>query len=213
MKSLSNICSVLLGCVLLGALIAGAYFALRFVINLFDGLDAHVASGIYAAVIAVIVNAAMIALIVRLGWKLRSMERVRMEKAAVYQRFLAAWSSALSQAATASTPSALRIGNDPQAAEHQLLLWGSNNVIKYYTAYQNHETPPNPHDPAVLPLIEKILQEMRKDLGQSNVGIQTGDLLNLLVDTARHDDSVNTTVQGTRPAHRLFNGISYQGAE
>jgi hypothetical protein len=87
-------------------------------------------------------------------------------------------------------------------------------VIKYYTAYQNHETLHNPRDSSVLPLIEKILQEMRKDLGQSNIGIQTGDLFNLLVDTARHDDnSVNTTVQGTHMAHRLFNGVSYQGAE
>jgi len=214
MKFLSNICSVLLGCALLGALIAGAYFALRFAINLFYGLDAHVASVIYAAVIAVIFSAAMISSLVRLGQKRRSIERVQREKASVYQRFLATWSSMLNQVSTRSTQSALHIANDLRVAEQQLLLWGSNNVLKYYAAYQNHETPYNLRDPSVLPLIEKVLQEIRKDLGQSNVGIQTGDLLNLLVDTARHNDnSVNTTVQGTRIAHRLFNGVSYQGAE
>jgi hypothetical protein len=214
MKPLSNICYVLLGFALIGALIAGTYFVLRSVVNLFYGLNVHVASVIYASVLAFLFSAAMISLIVRLGQRRRSIDQVQGEKAAVYQCFLATWSSMLNQANTESTQSVLRIANDLHVAEQHLLLWGSNNVIKYYTAYQNHETLHNPRDSSVLPLIEKILQEMRKDLGQSNIGIQTGDLFNLLVDTARHDDnSVNTTVQGTHMAHRLFNGVSYQGAE
>ena len=213
MKLLSSLCSILLGFALFGALITGAYFALQSIVNLFYRLNVHVASVIYASVLSCLFSMVIISLTIRLGRKRRGMERMQREKAAVYQRFLATWSSMLNQASTRSTQSALHIANDLRVAEQQLLLWGSNNVLKYYTAYQNHETPYNPRDPSVLPLIEKILHEMRKDLGQSNVGIQTGDLLNLLVDTARHDDNVNTTVQGTHMAHRLFNGVSHHGAE
>ena len=213
MKLLSSLCSILLGFALFGALITGAYFALQSIVNLFYRLNVHVASVIYASVLSCLFSMVIISLTVRLGRKRRGMERMQREKAAVYQRFLATWSSMLNQASTSSTQSTLHIANDLRVAEQQLLLWGSNNVLKCYTAYQNHETPYNPRDPSVLPLIEKILHEMRKDLGQSNVGIQTGDLLNLLVDTARHDDNVNTTVQGTHMAHRLFNGVSHHGAE
>lgn len=214
MKLLSNIYYALLGFALIGALIAGMYFILRSVVNLFYRLDMHVASILYISALACLCSAAMISLIVRLGQKRRSMERLQREKAAVYQRFLVTWSNMLNQASMRNTQSALHIANDLRVAEQQLLLWGSNHVLKCYTVYQNYETPYNPRDPSVLLLIEKVLQEIRKDLGQSNVGIQTGDLLNLLVDTARHNDnSVNTTVQGTHMAHRLFNGVNYQGTE
>jgi hypothetical protein len=214
MKLLSSICYMLLGFALFGALIIGAYFALQSVVNLFYGLNVHVVSVIYASVLSCLFSVVIISLTVRLGQKRIGIERMQREKAAVYQRFLATWSSMLNQARTSSTQSTLHIASDLRVAEQQLLLWGSNNVLKYYAAYQNYEILHNPRDPSVLPLIEKILQEMRKDLGQSNVGIQTGDLLNLLVDTARHNDnSVNTTVQDTHMAHRLFNGVSHHGAE
>ena len=214
MKFLNSIFSVLLGFALIGSLMAGAYFVLRFVINVFGDLDAYVASVIYAAIIAMLFSAVMISLIVRLGQKRTSTERMQMEKATVYQRFLAAWYNVLNQADTASAQSKLRMVNDLQAAEQQCLLWGSSNVIRHYTTYQAHGTSHDLRDPAIQPLIAKVLQEMRKDLGHSNVGIQTGDLFNLFVDTARHDEhNVSTADQGTRSAHRLFNGVSYQGAE
>lgn len=213
MKSFHNLLNALFGLALLGTLIAGAYVALRWIGHLLIGLDTQVASVIYAAVAAVLCSAVTLSLIVRSGEQQRSLESLRGQKADSYRRFLTAWSHTLSQAANLDGQNAPHWEDTLYAAEQQLLLWGSNSVVKHYAAYRQQETPHDSRDSAVKPLIEKILQEIRRDLGQSNVGIQTGDLFNLLVDTTRHDDSMNTTVQRTRTTHRLFNSVGYQGAE
>ena len=214
MKYFYNLLAVLLGFALLSLLVIGVYIALRLVVQLFTDLEEHTASMIYAAVVAALFSAVLIVLIVQSGEKRKSLDRLREQKAQSYRCFLTAWSSTLSQAAHLGEQPPLHREDNLHVAEQQLLLWGSNHVIKHYVAYRQHETLNNLRDSAVVQFIDKVLQEIRKDLGQSNIGIQTGDLFNLFVSTARHDDNnINTAVQRSRMAHRLFNGVHYQGTE
>jgi hypothetical protein len=196
MKTLNTLLSALFGIVLLGTLIAGAYYAMHFVIALFAGLDAQVASIIYAAVVAVLFSAVIISFIVQWGQKQESVEQVRREKAAVYQRFLEAWSGVLSQHAPEDPQQMLHLKKELQVAEKQLLLWGSSSVVRSYTAYQKQALQSSPRAPAVLPLIEKVLGAMRRDLGHNNLGLHAGDLLSLLL-----DDSPNTQKSNNTASH------------
>lgn len=198
MKTLNTFLSALLGLALLGVLIAGAYYAIHFVIALFAGLDAQVASIIYAAVVVVLFSAVLISFIVRWGQKQESIDQVRREKAAVYQRFLEAWSDVLSQHVPEDTQKALHPKKELQVAEKQLLLWGSSGVVRSYTAYQKQALQSNPRGPTVLPLIEKVLVAMRKDLGQSNLGLHAGDLLSLLLhDSPNAQENNNPALHAT----------------
>ena len=208
MKPVKTLLPTLLGLTLLGALIVGAYIAFGWLIHLFSGLDMQVAAVICAAVVAVLFSAVMIPFIIRIGETLKHMERLRGKKAEVYRRLLAAWASALRQPANAGRQRALHMEDELQAAEQQLLLWGSRSVIKHYVVYQKQATPHEPHDPAVMPFIEKVLIEIRKDLGQSNVGLETGDVIELLLNHVRHDpESPDTTLHRVQSGHRLFDGV------
>jgi hypothetical protein len=199
---------VLLCLTLLGALIVGTYIALWWLVDLFSGLDIQVASVIYAAVVAVLFSTVVISLIVWAGEKRRSLERLRGKKAAVYRRLLAAWADWLYQPTSMGLHNALHMAGELHSAEQQLLLWGSRSVIKHYTAYQKHGTSPEPRHPAVMSLIGKVLLEIPRDLGQSIVGLEPGDMLELWLNDARHGPhSTDTTLQSVPSGHRLFNGV------
>lgn len=123
------------------------------------------------------------------------MEEMRPERAEVYTRFIEAWSYTLIGHVNAQ--------EELQTAEKQLILWGSSNVIKQYTAYRKRDTQCNPRDPAIRQLIEKVIFEMRKDLGQSNFGLNAGDLFDLLLNGAHDARENNNTAPHAEREVRL----------
>jgi hypothetical protein len=204
MKPTISLLSVFLVIAFLGACIAGAYVALRLVIHIFIGLDAQVVSVLYAAVAVVLSSTVLVSLTLRAGAKHRRMEQAHVEKAKAYQNMIAAWSSTLSPNTTGARH-ALRREDSLYAAEQQLLLWGSPNVVRDYIAYQQHG---DPHDPIAQSCIEKVLLDMRQDLGQSNFGLQRANVIHLLLGRSGHDDGgAHAVIQESSLTHRLFNGI------
>jgi hypothetical protein len=65
-----------------------------------------------------------------------------------------------------------------------LIVWGSPGVIKSYSDFrklsQIQSDEPS-HTTAILLAIEKLLFEIRKDLGNSNRNLKNGDLLSLFI--------------------------------
>jgi hypothetical protein len=204
MKPIISLLCVFFAITFLGACIAGAYVALRLVIQIFIGLDAQMVSVLYAAVAVVLSSTVLVLLTLRAGAKHRRVEQAHVEKAKVYQNMIAAWSDTLS----ANTPGAQRALHREYslyAAEQQLLLWGSPNVVRDYIAYQQHG---DPRDPIAHSCIEKMLLDMRQDLGQSNFGLQRANVIHLLLGRSGHDDGgAHAVIQESSLAHRLFNGI------
>ena len=58
-----------------------------------------------------------------------------------------------------------------------LIVWGSPGVIKAYENFRRGVS----SDPAVLLLVDDILREIRKDLGNSNWNIKRGDLIKMVL--------------------------------
>lgn len=60
----------------------------------------------------------------------------------------------------------------------EIIIWGSPGVI---SAYENFRQFSDPKNPNILFLVDKILREIRVDLGSNNKGIKNGDLISLFL--------------------------------
>jgi hypothetical protein len=125
----------------------------------------------------------------------------RAAKEALYERILAAWGEAH------------RRGGRPAGAEFDeierlLVLRASKSVINCYMGLQRLELPFDPSDATTRSVLQRLLAEIRKELGQSNVGLEISDVLDLLFNHARHaSNSTDATLQRIPSAHRLFDGV------
>ena len=65
----------------------------------------------------------------------------------------------------------------------KLILWGGRRVIKEYSAFRDLGFRLAGESDALLLLsFEKVLFEIRRDLGHSNRGLRQGDLLSLYIE-------------------------------
>lgn len=213
MRNFSSVLAILLVLALLAAVVIGGYATLQFAITRLTSLDPQVTTVTLAGVVTLLVIARTIASAIRWAKRKEAESRLQAQRAAVYERCIHQWTGLLQHRKTnpfesESTTQAIA------ALNSALILWGSNRVLKEYAALYRLVRDGAWDDAGLPASIEKIVLYMRQDLEQSNVGIPTGDLLHLFVDTSRHNDNrVNMAIEGTRNAHRLFNSVSYQGVE
>lgn len=59
----------------------------------------------------------------------------------------------------------------------KLTLWGSNKVIKKGLAFRKISQEENKNQEDILFLLEDIIFEIRKDMGQKKSGLEKGDIL------------------------------------
>ncbi len=60
-----------------------------------------------------------------------------------------------------------------------VIIWGSPSVLKSYSKFRN--PPKDQKEYQILIYFDEILREFRNDLGNSNKGIKTGDLIKLFL--------------------------------
>ena len=75
----------------------------------------------------------------------------------------------------------LAVSNDLRGVEPRLALWASTAVLKHFVAYRRMDPQISPNDPVKRAVIEKMMREMRRDLGQYSLGLGDNDLTDLLL--------------------------------
>jgi len=213
MGNFSGVLAILLILALLAAVVIGGYATLQFAIPRLVSLDPQVATVTLVGVATLLVISSTIASAIRGAKRKEAKSRLQAQRAVVYERCIHQWTGLLQH----RKPNLFESESVKQAIaslNSALVLWGSSQVLKEYAALYRLVRDGAWDDAGLPASIEKIVLYMRQDLEQSNVGIPTGALLHLFVDTSRHDDNcVNMAIEVTRNAHRLFNSVSYQGVE
>jgi hypothetical protein len=160
---------VVIGLALVAAAAFGGYYLFLQVYDLFRGLD--------SALMAILLVALISALIIGNGLhhigQMQSVNRLRLEKKAeLYGRIITACFRLLKTGSEANRRAAAEL----EAAGQQLVLWGRVSVLKQFTVMQSFD----PQSAEFEEELENLLRAMRRDLGQSNLGLYQGDLFELL---------------------------------
>lgn len=154
------------------------FLSSRWLISLFGELDRQVAivTGVTAATIlaaAFIVRRKNSSTLAYAGTNV-----IRSRKMDLYEHLLRAVIQQVELEKLTSTIGDLE--GELTALQRKLILFGSPNVIKLASQILNHSEQGVPTDDCQLSLLRKLILAMRKDLGQSNVGLQSIDLRALL---------------------------------
>ena len=123
-------------------------------------------------------------------------QQLREKKVAVYDDYMRLWFdtfhlSAKAESASPTTPQPPQLSQFGPELQvrfvelgRQLILWGSVGVIKKHVALRNQGRKLHPMDrEKYLPLVqlEEALKAIRTDLGHSNFGLQSGELLRVFI--------------------------------
>jgi len=174
-----------LGIVLL-ALIGWGFVALvgaawRSVIS----LQAEMATAVLAASATVLVSVITV-FIGKYIEKRREIElKQREKKIEIYEIFMEKWFKYLLLGKSSAGKQVKDLSSDPEFMSflieftRKLILWGSNGVVKEYSKFRRSGAEGSPS--LSLYHFEKLLLAIRKDLGNSNVGLVEGDLLALFI--------------------------------
>lgn len=167
--------SILFVLALLVALGMGAYLFFQDIYRFLVSLDPQVA----AIVAAILIASLLIALSIRRAGKMSGVRRLGLEKRAeIYGQLIRKCSEG--PVRPNSGPGSHKVSEDLRGAEHRLVLWASTAVLKQFVAWRRMDPQISATDPVKRSVIEKMLREMRRDLGQYNLGIGDNDLTDLL---------------------------------
>jgi hypothetical protein len=164
----------------MAALVAGAYFALEFIVSLFAGLDTQVARVTAIASVVVLLASMIITAGIREAGRRSTAAQHREQKAATYQFFVDCWED----------PTSAR--EKLQALDRLLALYGGAAVIKSHVALRTIAREKGSRHPDAASQFGKALFEIRKDLGEDGQGITAGELQELVLPVS---DSVGSAAR------------------
>jgi hypothetical protein len=174
MKFISTTLSVLFGLALLGLLGAGVYYAFHFIIDsLFAKLDPQLTAIATIAAATLLICTSIIASAMR--WSRNHSCELTARKIAAYDYFIQIWGGLLWQEAYQDEINA----DDVQKLEKHLILRANPKVIQAYIALRQLEAETGLPNAKVTSQFIKVLMEMRKDLGLTNIGLNEQELLKL----------------------------------
>lgn len=150
----------------------------------FTYLQKEVAAGIIAALVAIIIS--ILSLIISKYYERKSeiIKEHREKKIPIYEELINfCFKSIFWEKAGEEAPTEKEIMQFLNKFTQKLITWGSDNVLKSFYILRSTIMKADPSNPPVegLFLLEKLLLDMRKDLGHKNRNIQKGDILGLFI--------------------------------
>src|SRR5215831_5654295 len=130
MKIFSQTLSLLFGLALLGALGAGVYFALKYIVGLFWGMNLQVAAVTTIASVVALLAAKIIANSIRHANTLNKVHNIVAEKTTTYQLFIDSWQQLVRQGQALEDRRPTKLSEELQTLDRLLALYGSPGVIK-----------------------------------------------------------------------------------
>ena len=177
-KAFGNFLGVVLGLTLLVAFLAGGYFLFRYIVEVFGELDPAVATLTAIASVVALLCAAIIANGLRGRGQKHQETSIRADKAALYEQLLTLWGERLKRQERKDNPVA---EDELLKLERLLALRGSPKVIMAYVELQRLARRKGLSGDGVPELLNKLVMEMRKDLGRGVLNLSDSDVLDLLL--------------------------------
>ncbi len=192
MKAWGTITVALLMLAALAAIAFAGFHLIRFAIQPVTELSEPVRTVTMAVLLVVVLLTIVITLTVRRGQDRHRVERLRAERAEAYRRFVEVW--ALSMGSDEACEG--RRANEEAVADvrRDLLLVGSRGVIRQYAAFCRAADHLDADNPAVCAAIERVLVEIRRDLGRSSVLLNNGELIDLFLQSRMPGAETKTDV-------------------
>lgn len=183
-----NAVNFFIGLVFIISALVGVYLVARAAFQGFASLETGTASAVAATggavLLAIINHAAQRYLDRRRDIEARQRER----KIEIYQRFMRFWFDFLlskenRNARAKGEQNIESVLPELNEITQQLILWGSDRVLKSYSDFRRYITSESENRSHVqtLALFEVMLYEFRKDLGHSNRKLEERDILALFV--------------------------------
>jgi hypothetical protein len=167
MKILGNIIVFLLGIAVVTAFIGSIIYGIKFLITQFGLLDSASSAQVIIGSSLILICTLILAGAIRYS-KSAGDRPVHPEKAAIYSDYIN-YFIALREGIKINGRISYRFRSD-------ITLWANKNVLKSYLIFNILLDKLSPDDPKIMEQAEKILFEMRKELGQDNFGLKKGDL-------------------------------------
>lgn len=175
MKTFSIFFGMIFGLLLVAALLAGTYYLFEYIASLFGTLEPQLKTITIIATIVAFFCAAIIAS----GLKASSQNIVPSEKINLYQRLLVLWNGRLKQV---TVEEVWGVESELVGLEQQLALLGSSRVVAaYLNLRRSTKQEGKPGDDAI-ELLQKLLVEMRTDIGRKEQKLNKSDVLDLLLE-------------------------------
>lgn len=179
MKVFGTFLGVVFGIALLTVFLAGGYSLFKYIASMFAALEPQV------EILVVIASAVALlcAVIIAEGLKVRShrgkQSVVSIAKTKIYEQLLSLWSEQLKSPSIRDVSEA---NVELVKLEQLLALYGSAKVITAYSALRRLANPGSskPGDEASV-LLNRLLVEMRGDIGCAEFNHKGGDILDLLL--------------------------------
>ena len=177
---------LLFGFVLLGFIVWGVYYLLRLYWVSVTSLQSDIGSAIVAASATVIVSVSAIVGGKYFERRQQIEQQQRERKIEIYEEFMEKWFAYILELKKKPTKNFAESDEFVQFFSkftRKLILWGSNGVVKEYSTFRQVSSQPVKEGSLELLIqFEKVLLEMRKDLGHgATTTIKKGELLSLFI--------------------------------
>ncbi|MFC5732187.1 hypothetical protein [Cytobacillus gottheilii] len=183
---MKNFINIILGLTLIVGMFVGAFKFLNWVISQIISIDPRISAALITGFLAVVAASLSITIPKYLEKKKEIEEQHRQQKIPAYQSLL----NFIFNLLMGSKP-----GNKPMTEKEiiefmskftqDLILWGSDDVIKSYRnfrLYLINRTPKEEIDNhTYMELLEDLLLSLRKDMGHKNKSLERGELLSLFI--------------------------------
>ena len=179
MKLFGRILAVLFSLVLLGALGAGGYFALKFGVELFGNMDLQVAAVTTIASVVALLAAKIIASSIRQASQQNKANQLHAEKAMTYQRFIDIWEDLCRHGRDSEDRNPNELSEELLALDRHLILYGGSSVVKAHAALRVLERENRAQHPDTRAQFLKALIEIRHDLGSGTHDLTVEELQQL----------------------------------
>ncbi len=167
MKTFGNLIASLLIITLLFAIVWGAILGAKHLIAQFQTLETEQAGVLIIVGSFLLIYTLILTIALRFN-KNKSDKLVHPEKSYIYSDFLNYYIEIRSNIQNQ--------GHIPYKFRSDMSLWAAHDVLKAYIKFNQLIVELSPDHPKILNQAEKVIFEMRKDLGLRNYGLGSGDL-------------------------------------
>ena len=178
-KVLKGISIFLISLLLISGFVYLVFIISSYIFDTFSSLEKEISAGIIAASATILVSVITVVIGKHLEKKKEIEHQLRIQKTEIYEKYMEKMFQVLTSGQKFPEKEMTKYFGE---FSRKLILWGGKKVIKSYCDFRIFGTQElNNKDKSILLYFEKVLFEIRRDLGNSNRNLKQGDLLTLFI--------------------------------
>lgn len=181
---MKNFINLLLGFSLLGLIFYGVFKLLSWFYNQILSVDPRISAALVTGLLAIVATSLTITIPKYLEKKMEVEEHLREKKSETYKELVELLFKILMGNKTGEALEEKEVIKTMSKFTENLILWGSEEVIKAYKDFRIYFMNRKPGDKLTLDAInimENLLFAIRKDMGHKNKHLKQGDILSLFI--------------------------------